>query len=136
MAKAKKKTTIILIVLAVVILAGTIAMLVINRRKKLKNESIVDSVTGAVSSAVTVGYKPESFPLKKGMYGDKVKAMQYALKHMFYGIGTAGVDGKFGPDTLAAVRGYFNNPTKTEVSELEWKPFYTIYSVNNNLPNA
>ena len=136
MAKAKKKTTIILIVLAVVILAGTIAFLVINRRKKNKTESIAQSIKSSVSGAVTSGYSPESFPLKKGMYGENVRTLQAGLIIQGYSVGPYGSDGKFGDKTLAAVREAFKNPNKTEVTESEWKPYYTIYKVNNNLPEV
>ena len=136
MAKNKKETTILLIVLAVSIIAGTIAVLVIARRKKIKNESLGQSVSGAVSSAVTVGYSKESFPLKKGMYGNNVMIMQWGLDFHSYGVGSAGIDGKFGPATLESVRKFFDDPNKTQVTEAEWKQFYTIYSVNNNLPTS
>lgn len=136
MAKQKKKTTIILIVLAVIILAGTIAILVINRRKKIKSESITQSVVSSVSSAVTSGYTKESFPLKKGMYGDNVRALQAGLILQGYSCGNTGSDGKFGANTLQAVRNAFNNQSKTQVTEAEWKPYYTVYKVNNNLPEV
>lgn len=52
----------------------------------------------------------DKLPLKKGSYGDRVKAIQEALvKNNKYDLGTSGpngdgVDGDFGPKTDAAVR--------------------------------
>lgn len=136
MAKGRKKTTIVLIVLAVVILLGTIGILVYNRRKKMNTESLSQSVISSVSSAVTSGYVKESFPLRKGMYGDNVRALQAGLIIQGYSVGSTGSDGKFGNNTLAAVRKAFNDPTKSEVTQAEWKPYYTLYSVENNLPTT
>ena len=114
------------------ITAGTIAILVYNKKKKNPKET----VASAVSSAVTSGYVPESFPLRKGMWGNNVRALQGALMWIGYSVGKWGTDGKFGDDTLKAVREAFKNPTKTEVTEAEWKPYYNVYTINNNLPTT
>ena len=135
MAKSKR-TTVVLIVIAAVIVAGTIAIIIYNKRKKLQKTQVNPPITPvtAASAAVTTGYVPESFPLRKGMWGNNVRAMQAALMLMGYNIGKWGTDGKFGDDTLRAVREHFKNPTKTEVTEAEWKPLNTIYTIENNLP--
>ncbi len=136
MAKKKNKTTIVLIIVALLITAGTIAILVYNRRKKNKTESITQAVVSGVSSTVTSGYVKESFPLKQGMYGENVRVLQAGLIIQGYSCGSTGSDGKFGKNTMSAVRAAFKNPSKTEVTQAEWKPYYTIYSVENNLPQT
>ena len=128
MVRKSRKTTVILIVIAAVIAVGTIALLIYNRRKKIKNESFTQSAKSAVSSAVTSGYVPESFPLKKGMYGEAIRAMQVGLISSGYSCGTYGSDGKFGSATLDAVRKKFNSPNKSEVSEWEWDNHFRVFS--------
>jgi peptidoglycan hydrolase-like protein with peptidoglycan-binding domain len=120
MAKGKR-TTVFLIVIAAIITAGTIAVLVYNKRKKTKGQT----VAGSVSSAFTSGYKPEAFPLKKGMYGNNVKILQWCLESLGYSCGITGVDGKFGDSTLSAVRRFYNNPSKNEVTLNELLKFNT-----------
>ncbi len=44
--------------------------------------------------------------LSSGSRGDEVKKLQQALVDAGYNIGTAGVDGSYGPDTTAAVKKY------------------------------
>ena len=123
------------------LLAVVVAVLVIRRRKSLdvqkKGESIPQSVKEVVSSVVS-GYVPETFPLKKGMKGENIKAMQDTLGYLGYksSLGVFVVDGYFGDITMDVVRQYFKNPNKTEVSEAEWKPLYNIYKINNNLPGS
>jgi len=123
MAKAKKKTVII-IVIAAIIIVGIIAIIIYKKRKDK-----LQTTASAASSLVTAGYSTEKFPLQKGMSGEKVRALQGGLEILGYSVGKWGVDGKFGNDTLSAVRLAFNNPNKTQVTEAEWKPFYNIYSV-------
>jgi cell shape-determining protein MreC len=129
-----KKATITLIVFSVVLILGTVAFLVYRRRKKMKTETVTQSVVSAVAGSVTVGYIPDSFPLRKGMHGERVRVLQAGLILQGFSVGTTGSDGKFGNKTLAAVREAFKNPNKSEVSEVEWQPYYSIYRVNNNLP--
>jgi peptidoglycan hydrolase-like protein with peptidoglycan-binding domain len=131
--KAKrKKATFILILISILLVTGTVVLLVYNRRKKNKDESVSQSVVSSISSVVTTGYIPETFPLRKGMYGDNVRIMQIALIFYGYSVGKYGSDGKFGNDTLTAVRSCLN---KDFVTEDEWNSkFKTIGSVNSNLP--
>ena len=117
----KKKTTIILIGIAALLGVGTIVMLVYSRRKKNPNESVSQSIASAVSSAVTSGYKPESFPLKKGMFGENIRLMQNFFIEMGHNLGASGADGKFGDKTLTAVRSFYIDPVKTEVTQKEWE---------------
>lgn len=42
--------------------------------------------------------------IERGTQGEAVKEIQQVLNRMGYGLGSAGVDGKFGPKTEAAVR--------------------------------
>jgi hypothetical protein len=133
-----KKKVITVIVIVLLITAGIVAFLVIRRRKEnpnTKKESLPSQVVNAVSSAIS-GYVAESFPLRVGMKGNNVKIMQDSLAYLGYRHPTQEfvVDGYFGEITLNLVRQYFKNPLKNEVTEAEWKPFYTIYSVNRNLP--
>lgn len=55
-----------------------------------------------------------TFPLKKCMRGDKIRALQTAL-----GFTGTNVDGKFGVDTLGAVQKKFNN--RMEVTQQEYE---------------
>ena len=117
------KTKKILIVAAVIITAGIVAILIYKTRKN----NLVTPVAAA-SSLVTAGYSPEKFPLEKGMSGEKVRALQGGLEILGYSVGKWGVDGKFGNDTLSAVRAFFQNPNKTQVTEAEWQILYDVYS--------
>jgi hypothetical protein len=135
--KANKKRSIVLIMVAILSMLGLGILIVVLNRKKLKGESSVQHVASAVSSTVRGGsYVAESFPLKKGMKGDNVKALQYGLMKLGFSVGVGGTDGLFGNDTLKGVRQYYGNNSKESVSYEEWKPFYTLYSVDNNLPQA
>ncbi|MDR1458714.1 MAG: peptidoglycan-binding protein [Bacteroidales bacterium] len=137
MKKANKKRSIVLIMVAILSMLGLGILIVVLNRKKLKGESSVQHVASAVSSTVRGGsYVAESFPLKKGMKGDNVKALQYGLMKLGFSVGVGGTDGLFGNDTLKGVRQYYGNNSKESVSYEEWKPFYTLYSVDNNLPQA
>jgi len=138
MIKKGNKTTVILLVLAGIITAGTVAIVVYRNRKKDKTKQVNPSLTAAsaVSSAVTSGYIPAYFPLRKGMYGEDVRILQAVLMIRGYNIGKWGTDGKFGADTLTAVREAFKDPSKNEVTEAEWYPFYSIYKIENNLPQV
>ncbi|MDR0205750.1 MAG: hypothetical protein LBI45_00590 [Bacteroidales bacterium] len=122
MAKGNKKTVILIVISALVV---AVISIVIFKRKKIRGST----VASALSSTVTAGYSTENFPLQKGMAGEKVRALQGGLEILGYSVGKWGVDGKFGNDTLTAVRLSFKNPNKTQVTEAEWKPFYDIYSV-------
>ncbi len=44
--------------------------------------------------------------LERGSQGEDVKEIQQILLKMGYGLGEAGVDGKFGPGTEAAVKNF------------------------------
>ena len=135
----KKRKIIIGIGIIATLAAAVVTVLVIRRKNDKnapKNESIAQTVAGAVSSAVTSGYSPEKFPLKKGMQGNNVWIMQDTLRDI-YGYDLSLIDGKFGDKTLAAVRWKFNDPNKTEVTESEWNfHFYKLYAINNNLPTT
>ncbi|MDR0602717.1 MAG: hypothetical protein LBG80_00260 [Bacteroidales bacterium] len=128
-----RKTIISLVVTSVVLIVGTVILLVYNRRKKIKGETVGQSVVSAVSSAVKLGYIKEYFPLKKGMYGDKVRILQQGLLFKGISVGVAGSDGLFGSSTLAGVRAAFNDPNKTQVTETEWNDFNTLVSSASNL---
>ena len=133
----KKKKVVTALIIISLLIAAVVVIFVVRRRKNLpaqSKESISQSVANVVKSAVTT-YIPESFPLKKGMKGNNVKIMQDSLAYMGYKPTSDifVVDGYFGDITLEVVRQYFNDKNKNQVSEAEWKPFYTIYSVNNNL---
>ena len=131
----KKRKGLIVLIVIVLLLAAVVTVLVVRRRKKVKGEPLSQSIASGVSSAVTAGYSPESFPLRKGMFGEKIRIMQDELKFKGFDLGTAGIDGKFGDKTLAAVRANFFNPQKTEVTELEWLVFNGMYAARQNLKN-
>jgi hypothetical protein len=131
MNKAKRKT--IVIVSFILLGLATVFLIIYQSLKKKNNQT---TATSAVSGAVTAGYTKESFPLRKGMYGDNVMAMQYAFIHMGISCGKYGSDGKFGADTLTAVRTYFKDNSKNTVTQEEWMPLYSIYKINTNLPGA
>lgn len=133
MKKQQKKMLLIAILISLTLIGLMVAIIVISKRKKNDKTATVAS---AVSSVVTAGYTKESFPLKKGMYGDNVRALQGGLIIQGYSCGSTGSDGKFGANTLKAVRDAFNDQSKTQVTQAEWKPYYTIYSVENNLPKV
>jgi hypothetical protein len=135
MAKGNKKT-VILIVISALVVAGVVVFVIYRKRKKMTENQVVPPVTkaAAVSAAVTSGYFSEYFPLRKGMFGDNVRALQAGLMLVGHDVGKWGTDGKFGDATLTAVRSAFKNPNKNEVTETEWKPYYNIYKVENNLP--
>ena len=122
----KRKTKIIIVVI-VSIVAAVVAILLVTRRKK--GQTIVETVSGAV----TTGYVPESFPLKKGMFGEKIRQMQEELKFSGRDLGTYGADGKFGDKTLAAVRVHWNNSAKTEVAEFEWQSMMSVRDMRVNV---
>lgn len=128
MKKMKRKTVVSLVIASVILIVGTVALLVYVRRKKEKDETVSQSIVSAVSSAIKIGYVKESFPLKKGMYGENVKILQKGILYRGGSVGVAGVDGLFGSSTLAGVREIFNDPNKTEVSWEEWKGLETLVS--------
>lgn len=131
----KKRKVVIGFISVIAIVAVIVIVLVVRRRKIANNETVTQSVKSAVSAAVTSGYTAESFPLKKGMQGDKVRIMQDELKYRGFDLGTYGADGKFGDKTLAAVRANYFDAKKTEVSELEWTVLNSMYSQRQNLKN-
>jgi peptidoglycan hydrolase-like protein with peptidoglycan-binding domain len=116
----KKRTGIVLIVVASLIFSGTIAYLVYRRQKRKTGESVSESIGSVISSTVNAGYTKESFPLKMGMKGEEVEKMQLALIRNGVSVGATGADGKFGKNTLAGVRAYYNNATKSQVSSDEF----------------
>jgi hypothetical protein len=127
MKKSKSKKKIILIASVIISLALLTWVVILVIRRKKKNEPLTQSVVSAVSSAITVGYTPESFPLKKGMQGNNVMIMQWSLMDLGYNVGSAGADGKFGKSTLTAVLDYFENK-KDYVTQGDWQVFYDIYA--------
>jgi len=114
MATKGKKTIIILTGLAA---AGTaiyflfrkdqskIGGFVRNVEKTIKGEEDIPDVVVETPVKTGSSYSYEAFPLKKGMGGNRVKAMQTILNELYLdkiGIKIA-IDGKFGPDTEAAL---------------------------------
>lgn len=88
--------------------AGLIGWSLLRRwRIKRASQGAIE-ITPSDGSIKTKG--DDKLPLKKGSYGDRVKAIQEALvKNNKYDLGTSGpngdgVDGDFGPKTDAAVR--------------------------------
>jgi pectin methylesterase-like acyl-CoA thioesterase len=132
----KKKRVLTVFVLIALIISAVILVLVVRRRKNMPagiTETVVQSVKTAVSSAVPSGYVAESFPLKKGMYGEKVRILQEELLFVGFNVGSTGADSKFGTNTLNAVRAYYFNPSKTEVTELEWVALNSTRQARLNL---
>jgi peptidoglycan hydrolase-like protein with peptidoglycan-binding domain len=52
-------------------------------------------------------------PVVPGETGKRVSAMQEALVSRGYSVGPAGIDGKFGPDTTAALEAFQDNEALT-----------------------
>jgi len=127
--KRNKKIKIVVLVM-LLILAAVITYFVITKRKE---ETVSQSVVSAVSGAVTSGYVPNSFPLKKGMYGTDVKRLQSALVSSGVSVGKYGIDGKFGADTLKAVQIFYNDNNKTEVTESQLIMVEKIVNLNKEI---
>lgn len=102
------------IILAVIITVVGVVIYYFIKNKPTNSGSQTNTNSGSASSTST--YTAESFPLKQGMQGANVGKLQTALKKR---IKDLAVDNKFGVKTLAAVRKFWNQPTKTEVSEYE-----------------
>ena len=121
MTKRSKKILTASIIISIILVGVGVIMIVVKRRKKTAGlESVSQSVVSGVSSVVTSGYVKESFPLKKGMYGDNVKTLQKVLIYTGHSVGSTGADGKFGANTLKAVQSYFKDSNKTQVTQSEF----------------
>lgn len=111
----EKKTKIILAVGGAVVLAGGIYAM--TRNKVAVIEPAVDpNATPAPSGG---SGSNESFPLKKGMRGPKIQALQQALRDMFGAVNVV-PDGVFGDKTLQGVvnAGYTVPLTETDYGRI------------------
>jgi len=122
----KKRKILIGLVVIVTLVAAAIVVLV-----SRKNKNVPDAIKKAASDAATVFYSSESFPLKKGMYGEKIRIMQEVLILNGNDLGSYGADGKFGSKTLSAIQREYNDANKTTVTQAEWNVLRNIYDIYN-----
>ena len=124
---AKKNTTKYLVIAGLTAFVGVVAYVVIRRRQKQKEESLINPLpisTGGGGYGGGSSYSDKGFPLKKGSGGSKVEALQEYLNDVGdYGLV---VDGKFGKNTESAVKEELGNGIKT-ISETYYNDFVKEY---------
>jgi peptidoglycan hydrolase-like protein with peptidoglycan-binding domain len=67
----------------------------------------------------------DEFPLRVGSTGPRVAAIQQRLVDLGFGVGSSGVDGRFGPDTTAAVIGWQQSVQLPNTGEL-YEPSFQL----------
>jgi len=96
---------------ALFLVVGTISTLLIIKGKRNNN----NQVAGETRTPTGFCKYGDSFPLKYGSCGKKVKALQQILQLKGADLGAAGIDGKYGEKTQTATEKYFRVSSVTSI---------------------
>jgi peptidoglycan hydrolase-like protein with peptidoglycan-binding domain len=108
------------ILFAVPILVGV--YLIVRQFTKGGKNQITPSPTSTPTSTTTPTYSTDSYPLKKGSYGDNVGRLQTALvKCNANALPKYGIDKDFGSETERAVQAAFGKTSVTEIDLINYE---------------